>query len=84
MRFVYLKEPSHRDGSFEHTHHTFWLRNRKEACMMIILENYLNHIYIKPNCVGFDKKLHSVASHKCPQSVCTHLVWEISAYMGIL
>ena len=28
--FWVLKEPSHRDGSFEHQQHLFWLRNKKK------------------------------------------------------
>ena len=27
--FVCSKEPSHRDSSFEHPQHKFWLRNKK-------------------------------------------------------
>ena len=27
--FGYSKEPSHRDGSFEHPQHMFWMRNKK-------------------------------------------------------
>ena len=29
MCFGCLKEPSHRDGSFEYPQHMFWLRNKK-------------------------------------------------------
>ena len=29
MCFGCSKEPSHRDGSFEHPQHMFWLRNKK-------------------------------------------------------
>ena len=29
MRFGPSKEPSRRDGSFEHQQHMFWLRNEK-------------------------------------------------------
>ena len=29
MCFGCLKEPSHRDGSFEYPQHMFWLRNQK-------------------------------------------------------
>ena len=29
MCFGGLKEPSHRDGSFEYPQHMFWLRNKK-------------------------------------------------------
>ena len=29
MCFVFSKQPSHRDGSFEYPQHMFWLRNKK-------------------------------------------------------
>ena len=31
MCFGCSKEPSHRDGSFEHPQHMFWLRNKKNS-----------------------------------------------------
>ena len=46
-----LKEPSHRDGSFEYTQHMFWLRNKKNNFLLSTLiwwtANHLSKIQIK-------------------------------------
>ena len=34
MCFGCSKEPSHRDGSFEYPQHMFWLRNKKNICLL--------------------------------------------------
>ena len=35
-RLIETEEPSHRDGSFEHPQHMFWLRNKKNQLHTLI------------------------------------------------
>ena len=51
MCFGCSKEPSHRDGSFEHPQHMFWLRNKKNNFQLRTLIWGPEHIIIS---VGVD------------------------------
>ena len=53
MCFVCLKEPSHRDGSFEYPQHMFWLRNKKINFSYALLSGGLKSlINIGDRCCG--------------------------------
>ena len=48
MCFVCSRELSHRDGSFEHTQHMFWLRNKKNIfCYALLSGGLLNIFYVQ-------------------------------------
>ena len=41
MCFGYLKEPSHRDGSFDYPQHMLWLSNMKNNIPLTIMQPYI-------------------------------------------
>ena len=44
MCFGCSKEPSHRDGFFEHSQHMFWLRNKKNNFQAHLSGGLMNYV----------------------------------------
>ena len=55
MCFGYSKEPSHRDGSLEYSHHMFWMRNKKNNFSYAPLSGGLKLILPRSGYAVFDQ-----------------------------
>ena len=67
------KEPSHRDGSFEHPQHMFWLRNKKNNFLVGTLIWRPDRCVIPFDCMGYTKwalsRIYSITNWLSMRSV---------------